>query len=159
MKRLGVYPSERLLSITQRTASFRFRGFGNGRMGEDYTAGALAYGCGKWRPCTRPRGGNPGKDNRQALNLQPQSPRRELNERHHRPARRNEIPHEPGAAHLRLGEPDGCHEVLPPDVLDERVIGVKSSRWPLQAVALKLQLPPDLRPQLGVGDNRRADFR
>src|SRR5437764_15062432 len=60
---------------------------------------------------------------------------------------------------LRLGEPDRRHEILPLDVLDEPVIGVESSRRPHEAVALKLQLPPDPRPSLGLGGNRHPDSR
>ena len=53
-----------------------------------------------------------GPDERQRLRLLSQCPRRELNQRQHRPAHGSEIPHEPRAAHLRLGEPDRCGELI-----------------------------------------------
>jgi aryl-alcohol dehydrogenase-like predicted oxidoreductase len=72
-----------------------------------------------------------------SLELQPQGLCREFNQRQHRPACRREFPHKPRTTDLFLGERNRRQEILPFDVLDERVLRVESVRRPRQAVALK----------------------
>jgi aryl-alcohol dehydrogenase-like predicted oxidoreductase len=72
-----------------------------------------------------------------SLELQPQGLGREFNQRQHRPACRREFPHKPRTTDLFLGERNRRQEILPFDVLDERVLRVESVRRPRQAVALK----------------------
>ncbi len=93
-----------------------------------------------------------------ALKLQPQRLRGELDQRHHRSARGREIPHECRSADLLIAERNRRHEVLPLDVLDERVLRIVAAGRPGQAVPFQFQLMVHLRPTLPLLHDCRADF-